>query len=481
MSYEELLDCYTNFDSSGILSLDPIYEEGERGTRMIFMVVATKIHFGDYRNLMSLLRQFKQRLTSPFWRVMYYRQKVALFQSQRQERYYSKILETEFDSDELTRCFYDFVQYHREPEKTLSIVERLESLHYDDPFLSSFVLHTVLYSKMIRQKQYISYLPDSSWTLRTNLDIALAKKDFIEMNNLLQKLDQFPNMRTPRYHFLCMILKGLIERKNLMKEVIELGQQVFESLEVSEEERKVLTNSYVLARCQNYLLGTKVPQMRKDMLEVLLQFVDVSSLTSEELDNFNLNARIIRGEFIVSVDSETRSEICFNNYRCLLEQKRYREAEELYSLKGEFMFEKMKGTMNISLLMFFRLAHLYATHRIQSIQDIENTFPIETNFKLFSPQMFARLEQTKQIVTHLTQIILSRGFTISYDNDRKECRSKLMNDSEEEICPVCLDEIEGDKITLIECPTCKKYVGHLSCVGNWLQTHDKCPYCNSKN
>lgn len=60
--------------------------------------------------------------------------------------------------------------------------------------------------------------------------------------------------------------------------------------------------------------------------------------------------------------------------------------------------------------------------------------------------------------------------------------TKCLRDTDNKIiCPICLENVEQDKITLIECNKCNKYVGHMLYVYNFIISNKgkniKCVYC----
>ena len=53
-------------------------------------------------------------------------------------------------------------------------------------------------------------------------------------------------------------------------------------------------------------------------------------------------------------------------------------------------------------------------------------------------------------------------------------RSKL-----DETCLICLEEIDDTNTETILCICCKKEIGHINCVCDWIKSKQTCPNCRS--
>ena len=153
--------------------------------------------------------------------------------------------------------------------------------------------------------------------------------------------------------------------------------------------------------------------------------------------------------------------------------KNYKKAIEYYDMYKDCLLDKLKDN-SVYVKVYAIIIKCYIhTHQIQNIDDLYLLLKnIEFN-KYFYKE--------KQMIEFYTKLIKDMNYLVShkrynfnliynYDliNDEKcirDCDNKIM-------CMICLENIEQDKITLIECNKCNKYIGHILCVFNYI-THNK--------
>jgi hypothetical protein len=48
------------------------------------------------------------------------------------------------------------------------------------------------------------------------------------------------------------------------------------------------------------------------------------------------------------------------------------------------------------------------------------------------------------------------------------------------LCAICYQVVTEERKP-VECTSCQNQIFCVTCIGDWLQNHDKCPYCNDKD
>lgn len=100
----------------------------------------------------------------------------------------------------------------------------------------------------------------------------------------------------------------------------------------------------------------------------------------------------------------------------------------------------------------------------------------ESNGKQLTREQFvafkAVAENTQQLLTNLEicrppDLVTEALF---------RARPKAIAD--DDVCPICFDELKEDDATLLSCPTCKNYT-HEECMRVWLERSRACVYCRS--
>ena len=49
----------------------------------------------------------------------------------------------------------------------------------------------------------------------------------------------------------------------------------------------------------------------------------------------------------------------------------------------------------------------------------------------------------------------------------------------DEICMICLENINEENIETVKCFCCKKELGHIICIFKWIKSNETCPNCRS--
>ena len=171
-----------------------------------------------------------------------------------------------------------------------------------------------------------------------------------------------------------------------------------------------------------------------------------------------------------------------------LKDKLYNEKiYELYQTNKAFIFKKLYKHM-IQTLINVVSKSLIITHNIKRLKEFYKE--ISQILLSYTTVFITELENIK-IITNSLEIsesfMKNINLTIVEDYDyldEKGCKDQTNTF----ICPICYDNIDNNKITLIECNSCHKYIGHFFCVSNYINNkinddnnnnneNIKCPMC----
>ena len=121
-----------------------------------------------------------------------------------------------------------------------------------------------------------------------------------------------------------------------------------------------------------------------------------------------------------------------------------------------------------------RIQYLILTHQIQTITQFD--IVIDPAVIRLHPTLSAKYAALKDSISAIIEYIKHKGFSLIEDYSLEDPLGCFDSD-EVLICSICLDEITNPKATLVLCPHCKEYVGHMLCVSKWLKTGNSCPLC----
>ncbi len=60
-----------------------------------------------------------------------------------------------------------------------------------------------------------------------------------------------------------------------------------------------------------------------------------------------------------------------------------------------------------------------------------------------------------------------------YYKKNKNLKQKLINDSNNDICSICLENLKDDKCVILSC----EHIYHKVCIKMWLKNNENCPIC----
>lgn len=207
----------------------------------------------------------------------------------------------------------------------------------------------------------------------------------------------------------------------------------------------------------------------------------ISKISNNYIENFNIeNFENIQNNQYISYNLV---DIFYIYYNRSFKDKSYGEKiYELYQNNKEFIFNKLYKYL-IHYLINVVSKSLIITHNIQTLKEF---YKEVSRIVLPYTPFITELENLKIIINSLE---VSESFmkninlkiVENYDYlDEKGCKDQTNT----LICPICYDNIDNNKITLIECNSCHKYIGHFFCVSNYINNkvnddNITCPMCRS--
>ena len=147
----------------------------------------------------------------------------------------------------------------------------------------------------------------------------------------------------------------------------------------------------------------------------------------------------------------------------------YNKVIEYYEKYKYFMIDRYKNEPIVIRLYCIVINSYVYTHKIQNINDLYDlTNQLEYN-EIFK-NSFEWIEQTKKTINFMYNIVSCPKFNFSIiENYDLISDSKCLRDNNNKIiCTICLENVEQDKITLIQCNKCDKYIGHIYCIYNYI-------------
>jgi hypothetical protein len=147
----------------------------------------------------------------------------------------------------------------------------------------------------------------------------------------------------------------------------------------------------------------------------------------------------------------------------------YNKVLEYYDKYKEFFIDRYKNEAIVIKVYCIVIESYINTHKIQSVNDLYSIIN-QIDYNEIFKHSFEWINKTKKRLIFMKNIIstplLNYNIIENYD---LVSDTKCLRDTDNKIiCPICLENVEQDKITLIECNKCNKYVGHMLCVYNFI-------------
>jgi len=151
---------------------------------------------------------------------------------------------------------------------------------------------------------------------------------------------------------------------------------------------------------------------------------------------------------------------------CVKYYKNYKETI-LFILK-----KPCNPLVKMNLTYFIIMSHIHCNIYIGAKEvidiidkiDLPNKFIINNYSKLYE-----KIISFKKTFEFIENCISVKGFEIKY-----------VNQSQNDCCIICHEDIEEIQTTTICCNHCKKEIGHYICVMKWFKLEISCPHCRHK-
>ena len=151
---------------------------------------------------------------------------------------------------------------------------------------------------------------------------------------------------------------------------------------------------------------------------------------------------------------------------CVIYYKNYKEALL-------FILEKpCNPLVKINLTYFIIMSHIHCNIYIgaKEVIDIINKIEFPKNFIVNNySKLYEKIISFKNTFEFIEKFISEKGFEIKY-----------VNQSQNDCCIICHEDIDENQTTTICCNTCKKEIGHYICVMQWFKSEISCPHCRHK-
>lgn len=277
------------------------------------------------------------------------------------------------------------------------------------------------------------------------------------------------------------LIYNLYKRNNVDIEdfiqTVHLCSSINSKISIIDIEPYILSMYANAIRLLNRFVGgnqTNSVHLAKKLID---RFIEI--YPAENLDDISYNYLSFVGDNMALCDLMEKNIICKKNlsvdnmikYMILLcKLERYDRYEEMFEKYDKYV-TSAKNRIGLSGYNLARMRYFLITNQITSIFDID----INDN-KSAVLDYSKSMAITKNKINILLSFIKSKGFKISeqYRLDDSAC---CFDDENSTICSICSEYIENTKVTMVECRSCKKYVGHVVCLGKWLKINPTCPLC----
>ena len=167
--------------------------------------------------------------------------------------------------------------------------------------------------------------------------------------------------------------------------------------------------------------------------------------------------------------------------------KNYQKVLEIYNKYKNFLASRIDKDSKFNITLINSIAPaLIDTHQIQNIDEFKNLL---TDMNGNCSRMDNELKRFENICNTLIKMettLTKIGFNIIKDYDYKTDNRGLKDEDDKLVCPICVETIEQEKITVIECKYCHRYIGHMKCIAEYITKQSKqyknisCIICRGK-
>lgn len=154
----------------------------------------------------------------------------------------------------------------------------------------------------------------------------------------------------------------------------------------------------------------------------------------------------------------------------------YLKITDFYFRYKDFFHYRLENNNLLIRMYCVVVISFIKTNQVQTINELEQFLNFSEIMKNVVNNEYYKQEiklyhDIKQSITALERrkiLIESIGFKIIENYDYKLDENGLKDGDDKIVCPVCYDAIERDKITVIQCISCKKYIGHIYCISEHI-------------
>lgn len=166
--------------------------------------------------------------------------------------------------------------------------------------------------------------------------------------------------------------------------------------------------------------------------------------------------------------SNSRENIIVDLMSVLNNLKEYNTVLEIYYKYKSILTNKMKNSSLHFKLFTVLCPALIFTHKVQTAKEFFNVIPNIHSSCEFINNTVALFEKYKKCIIQNEEIVTTFGFNIIEEYDYEQDVKGFKNSDDKIVCPICIEPIEEERITVIECKFCHKYVGHMLCVSSFI-------------
>ena len=150
---------------------------------------------------------------------------------------------------------------------------------------------------------------------------------------------------------------------------------------------------------------------------------------------------------------------CYRMLKIITNDSMYDEKiVEIYETHKDYICKNISQNMFI-VFMNEIISILRDRHQIHLIREFEEKIPTEYLHIEFYKKEIACFKSILNKIKYADEIIIALGFKIIYESEIKE---------DVDICPICIEPIDKEKITVIECSGCNTYIGHFNCFCKYM-------------
>ena len=165
----------------------------------------------------------------------------------------------------------------------------------------------------------------------------------------------------------------------------------------------------------------------------------------------------------------------FSDYIIMVFNKRnHLEVYNIFRKYKKYILHKIKTTSYTMVKLNLIFVIIVSCYNINQNASIKEFYEIMANIK---PEDYVDTGVIKNMHKKINIII---NTTKKRDSAITNLGFDIIDKSKvDEICLICLEEINDSNMETVECICCKKELGHIRCVCKWIQTNQTCPNCRA--